>query len=97
MDTSPSPTQLPSFFKTILWSYDFRALDPEKDKRAIIVQSINYGDLMHWRWLVRYYGRAAIREALEILPASEFRPAALRLAAIMFSVTRLNHASRGTH
>jgi hypothetical protein len=97
MDKQTSSTPLPPFFKHILWSYDFSALNPEKDKKTIIVQSINYGDLAHWRWLVRYYGKGAIREAIETVPASEFRPAALRLATIVFSVTQLNHAPRGAH
>jgi hypothetical protein len=97
MDKSTSPAILPSFFKHILWSYDFSALHLDKDKKTIIIQSINYGDLMHWRWLVRHYGEVAIREVLETIPVSEFRPGALRLATIMFSVTYLNHAHRGAH
>jgi len=97
MDRPTSGTQLPPFFKNILWSYDFCALNPEKDKKTIIIHSINYGDLIHWRWLVSHYGEAGIREALETIPASEFRPAALHLAAIMFSITHPNHASRGAH
>ena|SRR3989344_2318779 len=97
MDSLSSPTTLPAFFKNILWSYNFSHLEPDKDKKTIIVASINYGDLAHWRWLVAHYGKDAIREILETIPATELRPHALRLASIIFSLTHLNHAPRGTH
>jgi hypothetical protein len=75
MDTQGSShTQLPPFFRPILWSYDFAALDPETHKKAIIVNTINYGDLSHWRWIIGHYGKQAVRGLLETLPATEFRP-----------------------
>ena len=29
---------LPEYFKTVLWSYDFVAIDPAKDKKTVIIQ-----------------------------------------------------------
>ena len=86
---------LPPFFKPVLWSYDFSAVDPEKNKEVIIINSINYGDLQHWRWINQFYGQRAIRETLSRISAAELRPGARRLAAIIFSVKNWNDAPRG--
>lgn len=87
---------LPGFFKPILWSYIFEKIDPETDKKLIVLSSINYGDLKHWRWLVRNYGREKIRDIIEQLPASSIRERARRLAGIVFNIRNFNYASRGT-
>jgi len=92
-----SASRLPASFKTILWSYDFATLDPEVDKKTIIVQSINYGDLTHWRWLITHYGKETVHDIIETIPATEFRPRALRLATFLFAVRHLNHVPRGAH
>ena len=87
--------KLPEFFKPILWSYNFPAIDSEKNKKVIIVNTINYGDLKHWRWLMQHYGEDTIKEILEQIPSSEIRPRALRLAAAIFSIKNFNYAPRG--
>src|SRR5713101_3799510 len=85
-----SQSLLPLFFKTLLWSYDFPALDPDTHRKAIIVYTLNYGDLPHWRWITRYYGKQTIRDLLETIPAIELRPRVRRLASIIFSPTYLH-------
>lgn len=88
--------KLPQSFRSLLWSYDFSEIDSEKDKKIIIVNAINYGDLEHWRWLVRQYGKETVKNTLENIPATEIRPRALKLAVLIFSLRRLNHAPRST-
>ena len=56
---------MPEYFKPIMWSYDFNAIDPTKDKKTIIINAINYGDLKHWKWMIKFYGREAITEVLK--------------------------------
>lgn len=85
---------LPSFFKPILWSYNFQKIDPQKNKVRIIVQAINYGTLEHWRWLARYYGRKEISHILQRIPATEIRPQARRLSALIFGIKKFNPPSR---
>jgi hypothetical protein len=87
---------LPDNFRPLLWSYNFSATDPERHKKTIITQTINYGDLHHWRWLVRFYGKEAIRQIVSHIPVSEFRPRVRKLAALLFSIDSFNHAPRGT-
>src|SRR3989338_1014168 len=55
-----SSLSLPLFFKSILWSSNFKNIDPEKAKRTIIIQAINYGDLRHWRWILARYGNEGL-------------------------------------
>lgn len=88
--------QLPEFFRPLFWSYDFDSLDLEKNKKTIIVNSINYGDLKHWRWLKNYYGEKGLKETLAGLPATELKKRAGRLAELLFSF-KLNYAPRGAH
>ena len=89
--------KLPDYFKPILWSYDFDKLNLEKNKKTVIVSVINYGDLKHWRWILENYGKEVVREVLAKIRASEMRPAARRLASIIFNVNRFNYAPRGTN
>ena len=88
---------LPDSFKQILWSYDTRALDAERDKKEIVAQAINYGTLAHWSWLAARYGKGGVRRIIMSLPRSVFRPQALRLAALVFGPITFAHASRRTH
>ena len=88
---------LPDFFKPILWSYDFSKINPETHKEIIIINTLNYGDLLHWRWLIRRYGKITVAEIIKKIPATAVRPQALRLASIIFAVTDFNYAPRGAH
>ena len=86
---------LPDFFKPLLWSYDFSEINLEEHKETIIVNAINYGDLKHWRWIIKNYGRDAVADILRKIPATELRPRVLRLASIIVSIKDFNYAPRG--
>ena len=88
---------LPETFRPLLWSYDFERVDPLRHKKTIVVQTLNYGTLAQWRWLIQSYGREGVREILAHLSASEMKPRALLLASLVFGVARLDYAPRGTH
>lgn len=90
-------TTLPDTFRPLLWSYGFNRIDPVKHKNTIVLQTINYGTLAQWRWLVQNYGLAGVRDALSSIPATAIRPRARRLAALMFGIDHFNYAPRGTH
>jgi hypothetical protein len=38
---------LPKMFRPLLWSHDFPRIDPEKHRKTIIVQAVNYDTLEH--------------------------------------------------
>lgn len=75
--------KLPQFFKPILWSYDFYQLHPLKNKRIIIINTINYGDLKHWKWIKDYYGKRTINSVISKTRKAEIRPQAKHLARLI--------------
>lgn len=88
--------KLPQSFRPIMWSYHFDSLDQEKNKHAIIVNAINYGNLEHWRWVAHAYGKNNVKNILENAPIGEIRPQAQQLASVMFLIKHFNHAPRST-
>jgi len=87
---------IPNFFKPLFWSYNFDNIRPGKDKKTIIVNSINYGDLKHWKWLSDNYGKAGVAEVLAKVSASALRDRVRKLAGIIFKVKKFNYAPRGS-
>lgn len=88
---------LPDMFRPLFWSYRFEDLDPEAHKSEIIVQTINYGTLNHWRWIIEHYGKAVIRGVLEHRLETEFTLESRRLAQVLFDVDHFSHAPRSAH
>ncbi len=88
---------LPEMFRPLMWSYKFNLMDAERDKRTIIVNTINYGDLPHWRWLSQTYGRQALKSMLMNMPFSEFRPGAIKLMGLLLGLKKLKYASRSDY
>ncbi len=91
--------QLPEMFRSLMWSYRFEKIDPDKHYKEIIVNTVNYGDIKHWRWLVSNYGGQRLREVLRSVPVTEFRPRVLKLVGLLFGLkpNEFNHAPRGTN
>jgi len=75
---------IPLYFKPILWSYDFEKLDPQKNKRDIILNTINYGNLIHWFWILKNYGKARVWRIAKQSRPTELRIGARRLAEVIF-------------
>ena len=88
-------TKLPQNFKDLLWSYNFSKIDLEEDKERIIINTINYGDWLHWQWVFNYYGTKEVKEIIENTPASEFRKRALKLVCLLLNIKLIKYASRG--
>ena len=87
--------KLPEFFKPLLWSYNFPQIDAEENKKTIIINTINYGDLAHWRWIIKNYGKKTVTEVLSNVPVSELRPGAKKLASVVFGIKSFNYERRG--
>lgn len=89
--------KLPAMFRSLLWSYRFEEMDPEAHRDELIVNTMNYGDLRHWRWLIRYYGLGRIRRVLQRRAETEFTPESRNLARVVFSVKRFRRARGRAH
>lgn len=87
--------KLPEFFRPLFWSYDFSLIDPVGDKERIIVNTINYGDWKHWRWILSYYGAEGVRKIIEGIPVSEFRERALKLICLLMKIKKMKYETRG--
>lgn len=90
---------LPEMFRPLLWSYRFEDIDPQTHKREIIVNTVNYGDLDHWRWLIAHYGLPEVKQILTTIPVTEIRRHVRRLVSLLFGISEneFNHAPRGAH
>lgn len=90
---------LPEMFRGLMWSYKFEEIDPEEHYHELIVNTINYGDLKHWRWLIQRYGKGYLREVLTTLPITEFRPRIVKLMMLLFGIEydEFNYVPRGAH
>ncbi len=97
MHTEQKIEQLPKYFKPILWSYKFSAIDPEINAELVISQTINYGTLQHLRWIKQHYGVQRIQNVLTTIPSTTFRPPAKKLAGIIFNISKFNDTPRGPH
>ena len=89
--------KLPEKFRPILWSYRFEDMDPDKHKGEIIVNTINYGNLTHWRWIIHFYGKQVIREVLQGRLVTEFTKESRNLAQLIFSINHFRDARRSAH
>lgn len=88
---------LPKNFKSLFWSYKFTSIDPEKNKRRVIINTINYGRWEHWQWLIKNYGKKEVKKIIERVPMSEFRPRALKLISLLLKIKKLRYASRSAY
>ena len=95
MNIDNNRQNLPEFFRPLLWSYDFDALDPASHKKTIILSALNYGNMHHWRWITDRYGKEEIKNIVEAVSATEFKPRTGRLVETFFDA-KLNYALRGT-
>lgn len=89
--------QPPKIFRPFIWWTKWEDLDIHEDKEDIITSAVNEGTLDHWRWLIKTYGKEAIRKLLAKRLASEFHPESRNLAKLIFSVSDFRHARGGVH
>ena len=90
---------LPESFRPLLWSYNFDTIDRDKHKKQIIVNTINYGDLKHWKWIQKEYGEKEIQRVLTKIPVTEMRKHVRKLVSLLFNIpeSKFNYAQRGAH
>lgn len=87
--------KLPRSFEPLFWSQDYEKLDLDLDKKTIIINTVNYGDLDQWRWIKTLYGEEIIKDVLMKSPHTELRDQVKSLVQIFFSISQFNHAPRG--
>lgn len=91
---------LPQSLKPYFWSYDFSKIDPEKNRKIIISQVMNYGNLVGWKWLVNNYGWDELRGIILDFRPDEIKKRTLKLASLWFDFNPNNinaHALRSSN
>ena len=90
-------SKIPLFFKPLFWSYKFSSIDPRKNKRTIIINTVNYGQWEHWIWVLKFYGKENVKNIIEEIPQTEFRAPALKLISLLLGIKKLKYASRSDY
>lgn len=83
---------LPEMFRPLLWSYRFEDIDPDVHFHELVVNTINYGTLQHWRWLQEHYGRERLQEILKDCLETELNRESKNLAKVLFNIRYFRHA-----
>ncbi|MDD5738358.1 MAG: hypothetical protein PHY72_00300 [Candidatus Pacebacteria bacterium] len=88
--------ELPKDFKSVMWGYNFKKLDPKENYERIIVNTLNYGSWKQWQWLAKYYGAKKLKNIIEEIPVSEFRNyRALHLISLILGIKKMKYENRG--
>lgn len=97
METTIFHKKLPVDLRPLFWSYDFDAMDTEKNKRIIIINVINYGTWLQWKWLANIYGKEELRNIIQTIVTTELRPGAAKLLSLLLSLESAPHVLRGSY
>lgn len=89
--------RLPLFFKPLFWSYKFSSVNSQRNKKTIILNTINYGEWKHWIWIIKFYGRKEVKRIIKETPKTEFRAPALKLISLLLDIKEFKYASRSDY
>ncbi len=56
--------RVPTFLKSVLWSYDLNQIDLKEDRELVITQVLNYGEWRDLEWLYSVYAEDDIRQVV---------------------------------
>ena len=73
------------------------SINPQRDKKRIIINTINYGNWRHWLWVINFYGKEKVKEIIENTPKTEFRKSALKLISLLLKIKEQKYASRSDY
>lgn len=91
-------SRLPDFFKSIFWDCDFSSLDLDKNKRTIVVRTLNHGEWKHWKWVVNFYGKEELKDfIINNIPESEIRKPALNLISLLLGINQMKYETRSDY
>ena len=96
MANTAKKQRLPARFKHLMWSYKFSKIQPDKHRERIIINTINYGEWHHLKWIADYFGKKKLKEIVKNIPVSEFRnKAGLELICLLLNIKKMKYATRG--
>ncbi len=87
MNSLRNESNIPSFVRPFLWSYDVTKMDVERDKERIITNVLNYGTKQATDWVRETYGEEEIRKVLRHPRSGEWDRKSLNFWALVYDVT----------
>lgn len=90
-------SKVPNSFRPLLWSYDIARLDLRRDRRTIIVSTLNNGTWAQWRWIKKHYGLPELQRIVASTPATAFRAPVRRLISLILNVDPYANSPRGSY
>ena len=77
---------IPAFLQSSLWSYDFKKMDPKRDRRTVITQVLNYGTTDQVKWLLRTYSDQEIKTVVREPQRGIWHPESLNFWTKIFNL-----------
>ena len=82
--------QLPTFIRTVLWSYDTDRIDLELHKKLIVCQVLNYGTHEAIKWLFGQYGREELTRDANEIPLGQWDKKSLSLWTLVLGIAPIS-------
>jgi len=80
------PPLTPQSVKAVLWSYNWNALEVQKDKKIIISQVLNFGSEEAIKWLFKQYGLTDVEQIANTIPLFQWNKKSLSLWKLVLSI-----------
>lgn len=80
-------TTLPFAVRSTLWSYDTSKLDLKKDKKRIILQTLNNGSMEAITWLKQTYSTQELQDTIRQSSVGEWSKKSLNYWSLMLDST----------
>ena len=77
---------IPTFVKTVLWSYNSSKIDLNKDERTIISQVLNLGSEEAISWLFNTYGKKEITNIASTIPITAWDKKSLKFWTLVLQI-----------
>lgn len=77
---------LPVILKPFFWSYDFASLNPEKHKKLIVGQVLNFGTKEATDWLFSHYSKKTVADTASTIPLGAWNKKSLALWKLVLDI-----------
>ena len=75
---------IPEYIQPFLWSYDIAKMDIQRNRKIIILNILNLGDVKAVKWLFKMYKKEEIKEVIESSSLGEWNKKSLNFWKLFF-------------
>ena len=77
---------IPEYIQPFLWSYDIAKMDIQRNRKRIILNILNLGDVKAVKWLFKMYKKEEIKKVIENSSLGEWNKKSLNFWKLFFSI-----------